>query len=198
MKKVFSLTIVLAVSIFFFGCSSKQKAAEVPTPVCVTPVIAAAEAESAPLAVDANYAVRTKRRADAVKAIDFTLPDLKGGKVALTDYKSRVIILDFWATWCPPCRAEIPDFIALSKEYSSKNFVMIGAAVDDPNKVGNFVKSNNINYTICIADQATAGNYGGIRGIPTTFVIDREGYIVRQYVGFRPKEVFEQDIKDLM
>ena len=73
-----------------------------------------------------------------------------------------------------------------------------GAAVDDPGKVKSFVQRMGMNYTVFIADQDLGNNFGGIRGIPTTFVIDKEGYIVRQYVGYRPKESFEQDIKDLM
>ena len=75
---------------------------------------------------------------------------------------------------------------------------MLGAAVDDPGKVKSFVQRMGMNYTVFIADQDLGNNFGGIRGIPTTFVIDKEGYIVRQYVGYRPKESFEQDIKDLM
>jgi cytochrome c biogenesis protein CcmG/thiol:disulfide interchange protein DsbE len=157
----------------------------------------AASVLSAPGAGD-NYAGRTKRPSDASKAPDFSIKDLDGNVISLSQEKGKVVILDFWATWCPPCRAEIPDFISLNTMFSKKDFVMLGAAVDDPTKVKNFITRMSMNYTVFIADQELQNDFGGIRGIPTTFVIDKEGYIVRQYVGYRPKATFEQDIKDLM
>lgn len=187
MKKTILAGLALLISIFFMGCPEK-KSAEMPAPATV----------QGSTSVSSEYAIKTKRASDAVKAADFSLPDLKGGKVSLADYKDKIIILDFWATWCPPCKAEIPGFIKLQAKYGKDGVVFIGAAIDDPNKVKPFMKSYGINYPVCIADQATSTNYGGIRGIPTTFVIDREGYIAREYVGFRPEEQFEQDIKDLM
>lgn len=188
MKNLILICLTLLVAVLFTGCPEKESK--------ITPAPASAALSSQAPAVSSDYAVRSKRPSDAVKAIDFSLPDLLGGKVSLADYKGKVIILDFWATWCPPCKAEIPGFVALHKKYGDK-FIMIGAAIDDPNKVKNFVKNNNVDYPVCIADQSTANSYGGIRGIPTTFVIDKEGFISRQYVGFRPEELFEQDIKDL-
>ena len=189
MKKIILTGLALLIATVFMGCPEKE-ASGTPAP--------ASAASSGNTAASSEYAARTKRASDAVLAADFSLPDLKGGKVNLADYKGKIIILDFWATWCPPCKAEIPGFIRLHNKYAKDGVVLIGAAIDDPNKVKPFMKSYGINYPICIADQATATNYGGIRGIPTTFVIDKEGYIAREYVGFRPEEQFEQDIKDLM
>lgn len=189
MKKLTAVFFVLLTVAVFTGCPEKKSE--------ITPAPAATLSAAAP-AVSSSYAAKTRRASDAVLANDFSLPDLKGGRINLADYKGKVVILDFWATWCPPCKAEIPGFVALHKKYAKDGLVLIGAAIDDPNKVRAFVNNNRVDYLVCIADQATTSAYGGIRGIPTTFVIDKEGYITREYVGFRPIELFEQDIKDLM
>lgn len=133
---------------------------------------------------------------DFKPAPDFELPDVNGKKVRLSDFKGKVIILDFWATWCPPCRAEIPGFIELYNKYKDKGVVIIGISLDEGGvkDVLPFMKEFGINYHILIGNYKVTQDYGGIRGIPTTFVIDKKGNIRAKYVGYRPKEVFERDI----
>jgi thiol-disulfide isomerase/thioredoxin len=133
---------------------------------------------------------------DFKPAPNFELPDVNGRKVRLSDFKGKVIILDFWATWCPPCRAEIPGFIELYKKYKDKGVEIIGISLDEGGvrDVLPFMKEFGINYTILIGNYKVTQDYGGIRGIPTTFVIDKKGNIRAKYVGYRPKEVFERDI----
>jgi cytochrome c biogenesis protein CcmG/thiol:disulfide interchange protein DsbE len=130
------------------------------------------------------------------KAPDFTLEDLNGKKVKLSDFKGKVVIINFWATWCPPCKAEIPDFIELYKTYQKKGLVILGIALDNKEKVVKFVKDNGINYPVLMGNQEVSNLYGGISGIPTSFVVDRKGIIKNVFVGLRSKEVFEQNIKD--
>lgn len=130
------------------------------------------------------------------KAPEFNLQDLNGKNVKLSDFKGKVVIINFWATWCPPCKAEIPDFIELYKTYQKKGLVILGIALDNKSKVEKFVKDNNVNYPILLGDQEVSNLYGGITGIPTTFIVDRKGNIKNVYVGLRTKEVFEKDIKD--
>lgn len=130
----------------------------------------------------------------------FTLPDVNGKMVSLRDFKGKVLILDFWATWCPPCREEIPHFQNLYAQYKGKGLEIIGIAIDQGGRaaVKPFVEANRISYTILIGSEEVTNTYGGIIGIPTTFVVDRKGNIVKKYVGFRDKEVFEEDIKALL
>jgi cytochrome c biogenesis protein CcmG/thiol:disulfide interchange protein DsbE len=132
-------------------------------------------------------------------APQFSLKDINGKEVSLSDFKGKVVILDFWATWCGPCRSEIPDFIALQKKYGGKGLQVIGISVDkDKNALSKFYKDNGMNYPVALTDGAVESKYGGIRGIPTTFIIDKSGKIVKKYVGATSKEQFEGDIKPLL
>jgi len=133
-------------------------------------------------------------------APDFKLEKVGGGMAKLSEYKGKIIILDFWATWCPPCRKEIPDFVELQKEYGDKGLVILGISLDqNPKKaLPPFMKKYKINYPILLTDGKVDKAYGGVSGIPTTFIIDQKGAIYKQYVGFRPKQVFESDIKALL
>lgn len=135
------------------------------------------------------------------KAPDFKLQTIDGKQLRLSDYKGKAVILNFWATWCPPCRAEIPDMIELQKKYSSKKFSFIGVVVnDDVEKVQRFVKEKGINYPVAMGDDATASAYGqfiegGMRGIPTSFVINAKGEILGYFVGGQEKATFEEAIQ---
>ena len=128
----------------------------------------------------------------------FSLADLNGKQVSLADFRGKVVILDFWATWCPPCKKEIPDFIELQKSYGPHGVQFVGIALDDLDKVQAFAKQNGINYPVLLGTQEITTKYGGIDGIPTTFVIDKQGKIVNRFEGFRPRSVFEGEIKKLI
>lgn len=121
--------------------------------------------------------------------------------VNLSDFKGKVVILDFWATWCPPCRKGIPDLIELKKEFKNNDFEVIGISLDGitrggatKNDVIPFIKDYGINYPILNGDENIAQQYGGINSIPTSFVIDKEGYIVSYYQGLIAKEQYLNDI----
>ena len=130
----------------------------------------------------------------STKAPDFILKDINGKDVRLSDHKGKFVIIDFWATWCGPCRRGIPDLIELQKQYS-KDLTVIGISVDQANTIKEvvpFYKSYGINYPVVYGNYDVVMKYGGIEGIPTSFVIDREGNILNKYVGLIPKEEYEK------
>jgi len=131
-------------------------------------------------------------------APDFTLTDINGKKFTLLDCKGEVIILDFFADWCPPCRQEIPDFIKLQDTYSAKGFTVIGVALVGLKDAKDFASRMGINYPVLIDDGKASLLYGPVRAIPTTFVIGKDAKIARMYIGFRSKETFEADVKELL
>jgi cytochrome c biogenesis protein CcmG/thiol:disulfide interchange protein DsbE len=144
--------------------------------------------------------VENTENRDADMAPDFTLTSVDGNDIRLSDYRGKVVIIDFWATWCPPCKAEIPGFVELYKQYADDGLEIIGISLDrgDLSVVSNFVKNFNVNYPIVYYRDEVIMNYGGIQSIPTTFVVDREGKIVERLVGYKPKEFFDSLIQSLL
>ncbi|MCP4256903.1 MAG: TlpA family protein disulfide reductase [Planctomycetes bacterium] len=130
----------------------------------------------------------------------FALQDLNGKSVSLADFRGKVVILNFWATWCPPCIREIPDFIELYDQYKDKGFEMMGISLDQAgiSVVKSFAQKVKINYPVMMTDGRVDKTYGGITSIPTTFLIDTTGNIIKKYIGFNEKAVFEADIKALL
>ena len=132
-------------------------------------------------------------------APDFSLKTLKGNTVNLSDFKGKVIIIDFWATWCPPCRAEIPHFVSLYEKYRDEGFQMLGVVLDkNKASIEDFAKEYKINYPLLIPDEKILKDYGPIIYIPTTFLISGDGRIYKRYIGYQDKSVFEEDLRTLL
>jgi peroxiredoxin len=133
--------------------------------------------------------------------LNFTLKDVNGASVNLAAYKGKVILLDFWATWCAPCKVEIPGFVELYAKYKSRGLVVVGLSVDDTiEQLRPFVAQFKMNYPVLLGldNDAIQEAYGPVWGLPTTFIIDRGGKICQKHMGLTAKEQFEKTILGLL
>jgi len=130
---------------------------------------------------------------------DLSLPGLGGKQVRLQDLKGKILLVDFWATWCGPCKETIPDLVKLQDRYRSDGLMVIGISLDVQGEeaVAAFAKQFNMNYTVLLGDDRTARAFGGIVGIPTSFVVDRQGRIVKRFVGVVDAAAYEDVIRNL-
>ena len=151
-----------------------------------------------------------KDHSNDTKAPDFKLATIGGDEFNLSDYKGKVIMLNFWGTWCPPCRKEIPDLVSLQAKYNKDGLEIVGITLNSGSaaEIQKFADQKQMNYTILTdfgnnETQAVTNLYGQavgepISSIPTTLLIDRDGYIVKGYLGARSEEVFYNDIKEYL
>jgi peroxiredoxin len=130
-------------------------------------------------------------------APDFTLESLDGRRISLHDLRGKVVLVNFWATWCAPCRVEMPWLMDFSTRYRSQGLEVIGVSVDDgnPEKVRKFVQDMRVNYSIVLQDDKVVIAYGGVRFLPQTFFVDRNGTVTAHSFGIHGKDDFEADIQ---
>lgn len=132
--------------------------------------------------------------------LDFTIKDMNGVDVKLSSFKGKVILLNFWATWCGPCKAEIPAFVELQKQYAN-DLVVLGLSVDDPvEKLKPYAAQYKMNYPVLVGlgRDDVQDAYGPLWGIPTSFIIGRDGKICKKHMGIATKAQFEREIKALL
>ena len=146
---------------------------------------AGAAKESVILAPAAVAPTSLDFQSDDKPAPDFALEDLNGNMIKLSEYKGKVVVLNFWATWCPPCRVEMPWFEKLARERAADGFVVVGASMDrgNPDELRWFLEEQGITYPIGVAGPSMVRDYGGVRGLPTSFLIDRRGHIRHTVIG---------------
>jgi cytochrome c-type biogenesis protein len=134
------------------------------------------------------------------QAPDFALADVNtGAKLSLSDYKGKVVLLDFWATWCGPCRIEIPWFVEMQRKYQSQGFVVIGVATQDSEgAVKKFYQQFHLDYPVAMGNDALGAQYGGFLGLPTSFMIGRDGRIYSEHTGTTGEDVFTGEIERLL
>jgi thiol-disulfide isomerase/thioredoxin len=137
---------------------------------------------------------------ETVLAADFELPRLEGGTFRLSDHRGEIVLLDFWATWCPPCRMAIPHLIKVYEQYKDKNVIVVGIALDEGGAavIEKFADSFKIPYPILIGDADVVAKYGNFQGIPVSFLINQKGEIIERHSGFRPRQIYEAAIELLL
>jgi thiol-disulfide isomerase/thioredoxin len=129
----------------------------------------------------------------------FTARTLDGRVISSADWSGKVVLLNFWATWCGPCRIEIPELVALQKKYQG-SLEVIGLSVDDApeSQVKNFADQLQVNYPVAVASLALQNEFGGVVALPTSFIINRDGGVVQKHVGLFPAKVYETEIRALL
>lgn len=136
--------------------------------------------------------------AEHALAPDFSLPDLQGGRLELSAYRGKIVLLDFWATWCDPCREEIPRFVDLQEKYGDRGFQVIGISMDDdPEPVRDFYQRFKMNYPVVMGNAKIGEAYGGILGLPIAFLIGGDGRIHARHIGATDISVLEKEIVNL-
>ena len=130
-------------------------------------------------------------------APDFELPALDGKNLKLSDLRGKAVLLNFWATYCGPCKIEMPWFVELQKEYGPQGFQIVGVAMDDASTedIAKFVKELGVNYPILLGKESVGESYGGVGVLPTTFFVDRDGKLIAREFGLQSRSVFVDHIK---
>lgn len=152
------------------------------------------------LASTTETSTPTKNSSEADPAPAWRLLDLEGQPVSSADFAGKVVFIDFWATWCPPCRQMIPGLVELDKAYADAGLAIVGVSLDrqGPDVVRAFNKEFGVTYTSLMGDEAIISAFGGIEGIPTSFLIDREGRIVKKHVGYVSQRKLKSEIEPLL
>ena len=169
---------------------------------CLAAVIAAillsTGCSSQPDHVTAASELKNKKARKA--APDFSLKDSNGKLVKLSDYKGKVVLLNFWATWCGPCKIEIPWFIDFEQRYKDRGFAVIGVTMDEESwdSVKPYITEKKVNYRVVMGDDSVGKAYGGVDSLPTTFVIDQEGRIASTHIGLVSKSDYQNEIVKLL
>lgn len=129
----------------------------------------------------------------------FLVNDIDGQAVSTAEFKGKVVLVNFWATWCPPCRAEIPMLVQLKNIYKDR-LVIVGVSMDDddPAAVRKFVKEMRMNYPVVMASHEIISEYGGVPALPTTFVVNQDGKVVQKHIGLYPSNVYESEVRALL
>jgi cytochrome c biogenesis protein CcmG/thiol:disulfide interchange protein DsbE len=149
---------------------------------------------------EAVEATSIKPASDRQTAPEFALKDIDGRTVKLSDYRGKVVLLNFWATWCGPCKVEIPWFSEFENTYKDNDFAVIGVSMDEGGweDVRPFLQRFKVNYRVVLGDSDVAAQYGGVEALPTSFMIDREGKIASVHVGLVSKSDYATDIQQLL
>jgi peroxiredoxin len=173
------------------ACGSQRSKGQSNTP--------SAAAEDSPAKVS-NQSAPDQTTPQPAAAIDFALQDLSGKPVKLSGYRGKIVLVNFWATWCGPCRFEIPVFVKLKRQYQKRGFEVIGISMDEGSQeeVAEFARQYEINYPVVIGAFAKLDAFGTIKALPTSFVIDRDGRIHSRHQGLLGLNEIENELPKLL
>ncbi|MGO9481277.1 MAG: TlpA family protein disulfide reductase [Candidatus Kryptoniota bacterium] len=184
--------IFIAAAILIFNSCSKQSSDRIPQSSDSKSSTSENYKRNASLVVDVNPGT-------GGAAPDFSWYDSAGNQISLKDVRGKNVLINFWATWCGPCKAELPDIEAISKQFADKGLVIIGVSEDRGGSalsdVSDFAAANGLTYQIVIDNDNVANAYGNIDAIPTSFIVDKDGKIVAKWIGSRDKAFFESTVK---
>jgi cytochrome c biogenesis protein CcmG/thiol:disulfide interchange protein DsbE len=137
---------------------------------------------------------------DRKPAPDFVLQDGEGRDVKLSDFRGKVVLLNFWATWCGPCKIEMPWFVDFQRQYTDQGFTVLAISLDEEGweVVRPFTEEHKLNFPVLLGSDETAEQFGGVAALPTTFIIDQEGRIFSTHMGLVSKSDYEDEIKELL
>lgn len=140
-----------------------------------------------------------KPSAGKAKAFNFTLPDLNGKQVSLSDFQGKIVVLNFWATWCAPCMREMPELEKIQQNYQNRNVQVIGiVVVSNEKEIDRQVEYTGVTYPILIGNKKTIADYGKFTSIPHTFIIDSDGKIQKQFDGSQKYDDFARELDVLL
>ena len=171
------------------------------TRIAVAAILAASIVTVACSSMPTSAKAAVKSEKDRKTAPDFTLKDANGAAAKLSDYKGKVVLLDFWATWCGPCKVEIPWFIEFEQTYKDQGFAVLGVSMDEEGwaAVKPYIQERKLNYRVMLGNDQVGQLYGGLDSLPTTLLIDRSGKIAKVHIGLETgKDGFQNEIKSLL
>ena len=198
MKKTILFILIAASFLFLYSCSKKNNITVEKSSEATSPVQTQQEQQELILTPLQNLFTKTGFQLSQknLASIDFKLKDLTGKTVSLSSFKGSIVFLNFWATWCPPCRAELPSMQKLYEKYKDRGLVILGVDLqEDENLVRDFVKKTGLTYPILLDSNSQVGQIYGARSIPTSYIIGKKGFILARTVGGR--EWNKQEIYDL-
>lgn len=149
---------------------------------------------------EAGSGAKLKEESARNEAADFELEDANGQKLKLSDLRGKVVLLNFWATWCTPCKVEIPWFVEMEREFKDEGFAVVGVSMDESGweAVKPFMADMKVNYRMVLGTEEMAQLYGGVEALPTSFIIDRNGKVASVHMGIVSRSVFEEEIRALL
>ena len=173
---------------------------KVVVPLCMTTILLLSGCSRTSARQEATSSKRSGS-ANRKPAPDFTLKDANGTAVRLSDFRGKVVLLNFWATWCGPCTLEIPWFVEFEQQYKSKGLEVVGVSMDEDGwqVIKPYIAEHKVNYRILLGDDSVSQLYGGVDSLPTTFIIDREGrFAFSPHVGLAGKNEYLSEIQTLL